>query len=89
MAMTISFLEMPNTRLRGILGGGRPTCSRYTIKKIVPPPETKRRPNKVSRRREPGQFRILGGQPFLPSDVYQITLPNVEKYERPATHPPV
>ena len=87
MAMTISFLEMPTTRIRGIHNGGRATCSNYNIKKTVPMADARRCLKEWSRRQEPGQFRILGGEPFPHPDLPEIMSPNVERFERPANQP--
>jgi molybdenum cofactor biosynthesis enzyme MoaA len=84
VAMTIPYLEMPITYICSLHCDGCSAYSNYNIKRTVPLAEAWQSLKEWSKRIEPGQFRILGGEPFLHPNLPEIIL-SVRQYW-PAAH---
>ena len=74
MVMTIPYLEMPITHICSIHCDGCSAYSNYNIKQTVALSDVRLWLREWSRRIEPGQFRILGGEPFLHPNLPEIIL---------------
>src|SRR5580692_11515145 len=84
MVLKIPYLEMPITYICSLHCDGCSAYSNYNIKRTVPLAEAWQSLKERSKRIEPGQFRILGGEPFLHPNLPEIIL-SVRQYW-PAAH---
>jgi len=72
--LTLDYLEMPITHICSLHCDGCSAYSNYNIKKTVPLAEARAWMRAWSARLTPGEFRVLGGEPFLHPNLPEILL---------------